>query len=511
MNTSALPYPPHPRRLRLTVPFFTVAALIVFAMLAARAAAADTRVPTLQPKPGYVIGCVVNMRSEPLSNVTISVAGTTFPLGLHANYEVEVENGHYELEVPDGSYYVYATLSTLYNGQKYKVELHPFDDKEYYSKSNSKNGIVKNFFWKLSGLNSLRGSPDYASHHHGGSILLQEESDITHEYNHAFPKDSTVQITLTPQGPLIDGSQGRTLSFRATAPGPPKGTLGIGTRGQLGSLLGIPIGRYIVSAELTPPGGRTLPVGVIVQRMFGTALAAPSADAFLDFAPKNSSSGVGTEQVLLYMLNQDLLSQGIQQKNQEEMKTVAEKNKADCKKFLDDNSKKAGVKTTTSGLQYKVIKEGKGDKPKDTDVVETNYRGTTIDGKDFDSSAKHGSTCSFPVNGLIKGWSEALKLMPVGSKWELYIPSDLAYGDEGYGDDIPPGSTLVFEVELIGIKKNAASTAPSPDQQPKNGTDKTPASTQDPDVLRHLKDADRDRMDAWERMMRDQRKGWESP
>ncbi len=164
-------------------------------------------------------------------------------------------------------------------------------------------------------------------------------------------------------------------------------------------------------------------------------------------------------------------------KKQEEMKGVAEKNEADGKKFLDDNAKKPGVKTTASGLQYKVIKEGSGDKPKDTDVVETNYRGTTIDGKEFDSSAKHGSTASFPVNGVIKGWSEALKLMPVGAKWELYVPSDLAYGVEGYGDDIAPGSTLVFEVELLNIKKNAASTPPGPNAQPENGADKKPAGS----------------------------------
>jgi FKBP-type peptidyl-prolyl cis-trans isomerase FklB len=159
-------------------------------------------------------------------------------------------------------------------------------------------------------------------------------------------------------------------------------------------------------------------------------------------------------------------------KKQEEMKVVADKNKADGKKFLDDNAKKADVKTTASGLQYKVIKEGQGDKPKDTDVVETNYRGTTIDGKEFDSSAKHGASFSFPVNGVIKGWSEALKMMPVGSKWELYVPADLAYGDEGYGEDIAPGSTLVFDVELLSIKKNAATAPPAPDQQPGDGTEK---------------------------------------
>jgi FKBP-type peptidyl-prolyl cis-trans isomerase FklB len=163
-------------------------------------------------------------------------------------------------------------------------------------------------------------------------------------------------------------------------------------------------------------------------------------------------------------------------KKQSEMKVVAEKNKSDGKKFLDDNAKKSGVKSTSSGLQYKVIKEGKGEKPKDSDIVETNYRGTTIDGKEFDNSAKHGASASFPVNGVIKGWAEALKLMPVGSKWELYIPSELAYGDEGYGDDIPPGSTLVFEVELLDIKKNAGNGPAGPEQQP--GTaDKKPSGS----------------------------------
>jgi FKBP-type peptidyl-prolyl cis-trans isomerase FklB len=147
-------------------------------------------------------------------------------------------------------------------------------------------------------------------------------------------------------------------------------------------------------------------------------------------------------------------------KKQQEMKSTAEKNKTDGKKFLDDNGKKQGVTTLPDGLQYKVIKNGTGDKPKDTDTVEVNYKGTFVDGKEFDSSEKNGGPVSFPVNQVIKGWSEALRLMPVGSKWELYIPSDLAYGDEGEGEDIAPGATLVFEVELLSIKKE--SSAPQP-------------------------------------------------
>jgi FKBP-type peptidyl-prolyl cis-trans isomerase FklB len=153
-------------------------------------------------------------------------------------------------------------------------------------------------------------------------------------------------------------------------------------------------------------------------------------------------------------------------KKQQEMKGTADKNKADGKKFLDDNAKKTGVKTTASGLQYKVITEGKGDKPAATDVVETKYRGTTIDGKEFDSSEKNGGPVSFPVNGVIKGWTEALLLMPVGSKWQIYVPADLGYGDEGAGEDIAPGSTLIFDVELLSIKKDKGGNPPPPPPAP---------------------------------------------
>jgi FKBP-type peptidyl-prolyl cis-trans isomerase FklB len=148
-------------------------------------------------------------------------------------------------------------------------------------------------------------------------------------------------------------------------------------------------------------------------------------------------------------------------KKQADMKTAAEKNKTNGKQFLDDNGKKQGVTTLPDGLQYKVVKNGTGDKPKDTDTVEVNYKGTFIDGKEFDSSEKNGGPVSFPVNEVIKGWSEALKLMPVGSKWQLFIPSDLAYGDEGEGEDIAPGSTLIFDVELLNIKKENTAAQPS--------------------------------------------------
>ena len=128
--------------------------------------------------------------------------------------------------------------------------------------------------------------------------------------------------------------------------------------------------------------------------------------------------------------------------------------KAENEKFLADNKAKEGVKTTPSGLQYKVITEGKGEIPADTCKVKVNYKGTLIDGTEFDSSYKRNEPATFRANQVIKGWTEALTMMPVGSKWELYIPQDLAYGARESGGQIKPCSTLIFEVELLSIEKD---------------------------------------------------------
>ncbi|MBK3518303.1 FKBP-type peptidyl-prolyl cis-trans isomerase [Carboxylicivirga marina] len=122
------------------------------------------------------------------------------------------------------------------------------------------------------------------------------------------------------------------------------------------------------------------------------------------------------------------------------------------KDFLAENAKKDGIVTLESGLQYEIMTEGNGDKPAATDQVECHYHGTLIDGTVFDSSVQRGEPATFPVNGVIQGWVEALQLMPVGSKWRLFIPSDLAYGERGAGQHIGPHTTLVFEVELLAIK-----------------------------------------------------------
>ena len=144
------------------------------------------------------------------------------------------------------------------------------------------------------------------------------------------------------------------------------------------------------------------------------------------------------------------------EKQQAEQKAKIAANKAEGDKFLAENKTKEGVKTTESGLQYKVLKAGTGGSPKASDTVVTHYKGTLINGTEFDSSYKRNSPATFPVNGVIKGWTEALQLMKVGSKWQLFIPSELAYGERGAGKDIGPGQTLLFEIELLEIKNPKA-------------------------------------------------------
>jgi FKBP-type peptidyl-prolyl cis-trans isomerase len=157
----------------------------------------------------------------------------------------------------------------------------------------------------------------------------------------------------------------------------------------------------------------------------------------------------------------------VRQQQQEKAKEAGNKNKAEGEKFLADNKGKEGVVTLPSGLQYKILTEGKGPKPAATDTVVCNYKGTLIDGTEFDSSYKRGQPATFPVGGVIKGWTEALQLMPMGSKWQLFIPSTLAYGERGAGGEIGPDATLVFEVELISIQeKGKDEKAKEPESKP---------------------------------------------
>ena len=181
------------------------------------------------------------------------------------------------------------------------------------------------------------------------------------------------------------------------------------------------------------------------------------------------------------------LSKDLQQKQASAAKEASEKNRKAGEEFLAANKGKEGVVTLPDGLQYKVLTAGNGPKPSATDTVVCNYKGTLIDGKEFDSSYKRGQPATFPVSGVIKGWTEALQMMPVGSKWQLFIPPDLAYGERQAGPDITPGSTLVFEVELMSIQPKTAAapegaekatpdktSEKAPDKNPDKSADKTP-------------------------------------
>jgi FKBP-type peptidyl-prolyl cis-trans isomerase FklB len=148
--------------------------------------------------------------------------------------------------------------------------------------------------------------------------------------------------------------------------------------------------------------------------------------------------------------------QAQQKKDMEKQAAAAKKNLDAGKAFLEANKKKDGVTTTASGLQYKIITEGKGKQPKATDTVVAHYRGTLINGTEFDSSYQRNEPATFPVGGVIKGWQEVLPLMKEGAKWQVYIPSDLAYGPRGAGRDIGPNETLIFDIELVSVKEAAA-------------------------------------------------------
>jgi len=166
---------------------------------------------------------------------------------------------------------------------------------------------------------------------------------------------------------------------------------------------------------------------------------------------EGKESQLTTEQMQTVMQE---FQKSIVEQQQAKQAEVANSNGAEGKKYLAENKTKEGVKTTESGLQYKIIKEGTGATPKATDTVVTHYSGTLINGKVFDSSYKRNSPATFPVNGVIKGWTEALQLMKVGAKWQLFIPAELAYGERGAGSSIGPNQVLIFEIELLEIKKS---------------------------------------------------------
>lgn len=182
-------------------------------------------------------------------------------------------------------------------------------------------------------------------------------------------------------------------------------------------------------------------IGMSLQSQGLTELDAKIFTEAINDVVSNSELKINSEEINSYL--QEYFG-----KLQAEQQKVAV---AEGEKFLKNNSSQDGVVTLDSGLQYKVLKEGSGEKPKATDTVTTHYHGTLISGEVFDSSVERSEPASFPVNGVIPGWVEALQLMPVGSKWKLFVPSHLAYGERGAGPKIGPNTTLIFEVELLSI------------------------------------------------------------
>jgi FKBP-type peptidyl-prolyl cis-trans isomerase FklB len=165
---------------------------------------------------------------------------------------------------------------------------------------------------------------------------------------------------------------------------------------------------------------------------------------------------LGTEEIQKVMAQ---FQQDMMKAEQQKRMSQGQGNKAKEEAFLKENAQKPGIKVTASGLQYKVITPGNGPLPKESDTVKVHYRGTLLDGSEFDSSYKRNQPAVFPLKGVIKGWTEALQLMKVGSKYQIFLPSNLAYGEQGAGQVIGPNATLIFEVELLGIEKTPAAAA----------------------------------------------------
>jgi FKBP-type peptidyl-prolyl cis-trans isomerase FklB len=225
----------------------------------------------------------------------------------------------------------------------------------------------------------------------------------------------------------------------------------------------------------TQPGGDAFKsdkerVSYSIGMRIASGMKAQEVDLDVDVIAKAMKDVMAGNKTLLTEQEAQQVLMSWQQRMQEQFQkkqiALAEKNQAEGAKFLEENKQKEGVKTTPSGLQYKVITSGNGLSPKADDTVTVHYKGTLIDGKQFDSSLDRGEPATFTVNRVIKGWTEALQLMKIGDKWQIYIPSELAYGPRGNGPNIPPNSVLVFDVELLGIQppatQPAASATPPP-------------------------------------------------
>jgi len=256
-----------------------------------------------------------------------------------------------------------------------------------------------------------------------------------------------------------------TARAQGTTAGTPAKTAAQGTTASSGGTQGTAAGRGTATKTQSSTGATSTRVTVLkddkekssyaLGMSAGTTFRTQSLDLALNAffqGLKDSYSGgktLLTDEEMRAVLTK---AQGeVAAKQQEKIKIIGETNLKEGAAFLAANKTKEGVVTLPSGLQYKILVEGTGPKPAATDTVVCNYRGTLINGTEFDSSYKRGQPATFPLGRVIKGWTEALQLMPVGSKWQLFIPSELAYGERARSAEITPNSTLIFEVELVSI------------------------------------------------------------
>jgi FKBP-type peptidyl-prolyl cis-trans isomerase FklB len=247
----------------------------------------------------------------------------------------------------------------------------------------------------------------------------------------------------TPAAPAQSGQPG------STQPAPPKKQVSVAKKGLVTSKSATSLALKTQKEKASYALGMKIGGDLRKQGVNAAVDPALAARGFKDALAGNKLQLTDDEMRAVLMQLQSEVRDKQQAKAHEEG-VAARKQGQD---FLAANKGKEGVVTLPSGLQYKILKEGVGPKPTANDTVSCNYRGTLLNGKEFDSSYKTGKAepVSFPVSGVIKGWTEALQLMPVGSKWQLFIPADMAYGDRGAGGDIGPGETLIFEVELLSI------------------------------------------------------------
>jgi hypothetical protein len=246
--------------------------------------------PALPAKPGYVIGRLIDVRGKSLrQRVAINIFGTTLA-GRNRAFTVAVNQGRYEIPLEAGLYKVRAWVFVHYHGKEYSLYLHPTDGKNWRNHYNSTNGIVKDFVWKLSGLQAEESPDEYGTTHDGGSILVAGAGKATFNQHHNPPRGAIVELSLRPNGPLIDGSYGQVLTFRGDWGG-----------SFPTSLPGIPIAQYTATAQILGPSGTKRALALIAQPTSRAPIPNPTTTAVFDFQPKDQLRGV--EVVRLYLIS----------------------------------------------------------------------------------------------------------------------------------------------------------------------------------------------------------------